>query len=66
LFQTIAQQKEYLRCYKGIQEGAIYPLENGVVFVKPLLFLPAEEISSLTAGRGGGAGNTRYVDLKVR
>lgn len=65
LFQTMIQQKDFLRCYKGTQEGAIYPLENGVVFVKPLLFLPAEEISSLTAGRGGGAGNTRYIDLRV-
>eukprot|EP01034_Spumella_vulgaris_P024683 gene24683-31053_t len=60
-----AQTDSLYRKMKGIQEGAIYPLENGVVFVKPLLFLPAEEISSLTAGRGGGAGNTRYVDLKI-
>lgn len=33
--------------------------------MKPLLFIPAEDISSLTAGRGGGSGNTRYVDLKI-
>ena len=29
LFQTVSQQKEYLRCYRGIQEGAVYPLESG-------------------------------------
>jgi hypothetical protein len=70
LFQTIGvgpggATRPYLRCHKGVQEGAIYPLSNGVVFVKPLLFLPAEEIASLSAGRGGGSGQTRYVDLKI-
>lgn len=70
LFQSIGvgpggATKPYLRCHKGVQEGAIYPLSNGVVFVKPLLFIPAEEIASLTAGRGGGSGQTRYVDLKI-
>jgi len=67
LFQTIAAKdaKSYLLCYKGTQEGAIYPLECGVVFIKPTLFLPAEKIASLSAGRGGGSGQTRYVDLKI-
>ena len=70
LFQTVSQTaskdaKPYLRCYKGTQEGAIYPLECGVVFVKPIMFLPAEEIAAITAGRGGGSGQTRYVDLKL-
>ena len=70
LFQSISTgpggaTRPYLRCHRGVQEGAIYPLSNGVVFVKPLLFLPAEEIASLTAGRGGGSGQTRYVDLKI-
>ena len=65
LFQTVATQKCFLRCYNGLQEGALYPLRCGIVFVKPLVFIPNEEIASLTAGRGGGSGNTRYVDLKV-
>jgi hypothetical protein len=66
LFQSILMQnKPYLRCYKGIQEGVLYPLKNGLLFVKPMLFIPAEEVASLTAGRGGGSGNTRYVDLQV-
>lgn len=66
LFQSISSQKPFLRCYKGIQEGAIYPLQNGLLFVKPCLFITTETIASLSAGRGGGAGNTRYVDLVVR
>ena len=65
LFQSITAQKPFLRCYKGIQEGAIYPLQNGILFVKPALFITTENIASLSAGRGGGAGNTRYVDLVI-
>ena len=70
LFQTVSQisakdAKPFLRCYKGTQEGAIYPLECGVVFIKPVMFLPAEKIAAITAGRGGGSGQTRYVDLKL-
>jgi hypothetical protein len=65
LFHTVCNAKPFLRCHKGTQEGAIYPLECGILFIKPLLFIPAEKIASLTAGRGGGSGNTRFVDLKV-
>jgi hypothetical protein len=67
LFTTVAAKdsKPFLRCYKGTQEGAIYPLACGVVFIKPTLFLPAEEIASINAGRGGGSGQTRFVDLMV-
>ena len=65
LFSTCRDQKPFLKCYRGTQEGAIYPLQCGVVFIKPLLVIPADKIASLSAGRGGGAGNTRYVDLMV-
>lgn len=70
IFQSVSlgpggQTKPYLRCHKGVNEGAIYLISSGVVFVKPLLFLPAEGIASLSAGRGGGSGQTRYVDLKI-
>lgn len=66
LFSTLRDQKPYLKCYRGTQEGAIYPIASGIVFVKPLLFISADEIASIGAGRGGGSGNTRYVDLNVR
>lgn len=65
LFVSASQQKPFVRCHKGVQEGAIYPLSCGLVFFKPLIFLPADEIASFTAGRGGGSGNTRFVDLQV-
>jgi hypothetical protein len=65
VFQTALNQKAFLRCYNGLQEGGLYPLKCGVVFIKPLVFVPIEEIASVAAGRGGGTGNTRYVDLHV-
>jgi hypothetical protein len=64
LFRS-ATQKPFVRCYKGTQEGALYPLKCGLIFAKPLLFLTIDEIAALTAGRGG-SGNTRFVDLKVK
>jgi Histone chaperone Rttp106-like len=65
LFQSVASKKPFLKCYRGIQEGSLYPLKNGMIFLKPILFIPTEKIASLTAGRGGGSG-TRYIDLMVR
>jgi hypothetical protein len=54
----------FLRCYKGIQEGSLYLLPSGILFLKPVVFIAMSEIESLSAGRGGSA-QTRYVDLKV-
>lgn len=54
----------YIRCYKGIQEGCLYPLSCGLLFLKPLLFIPSEHVTSMSAGRGGSA-QTRYIDLKI-
>lgn len=56
--------KNYLSCYKGVQEGVIFPLKEGVLFFKPPLFIPSEEVESIVAGRGGSS-VTRYIDLKV-
>ena len=33
LFQSVTQQRPYLNSYKNIQEGALYPLKNGVIFL---------------------------------
>lgn len=55
----------FLRCYRGIQEGVLYPLSNGLLFIKPMFFIDSDDIASLSAGRGGSSGNTRFVDLVI-
>jgi hypothetical protein len=62
-FQTSGGQS-YIRCYKGVQEGHLFPLEQGILFFKPSVFIPSDQVASIAAGRGGSA-LTRYIDLKV-
>jgi hypothetical protein len=64
LFQTSTGQS-FLRCYKGVQEGVLFPLEQGILFFKPSIFIRSDQVASIEAGRGGSA-LTRYIDLKVR
>jgi hypothetical protein len=54
----------FVRGYHGIQEGSLYLLGAGVLFIKPVIFLPVSAIDSVLAGRGGSA-TTRYIDLKI-
>ena len=59
------RSQSFLRCYRGTQEGTLYPLPSGLLFVRPMLFIPAESVNAIAIGRGGNAA-TRYVDIKVR
>eukprot|EP01041_Mallomonas_annulata_P013551 gene13551-28745_t len=63
VFQS-ANANSFFRCYKGVQEGVLYLLSKGILFVKPMLFLSVDAIESVVAGRGGSA-VTRYIDLIV-
>lgn len=65
IFTSKTKDRPYLLCYKGIQEGAVYLMKSGVIFVKPLLYIPFNEIASVSAGRGGTQATTRYVDLII-
>ena len=65
LFSSKTKEKPYLLCYKGIQEGAVYPMKSGIIFIKPLLYIAYEDIAQVSAGRGGTQGVTRYVDLII-
>jgi hypothetical protein len=58
------KSEPFLRCYNGLQEGSLYLLGSGILFLKPVVFIPVDKIASVGAGRGGSA-TTRYVDLKV-
>ncbi|GAX17775.1 hypothetical protein FisN_24Hh158 [Fistulifera solaris] len=51
----------FVKCYYGVQDGALYPLLEGLLFFKPPLFIPRSEMESIGCGRDGG----RYVDLQV-
>ena len=51
----------YVKCYEGVNDGVLYPLEEGLLFFKPTKFIPRGSLHSITCGRGGG--NSRYVDL---
>lgn len=53
----------YVKCYKGVQDGALFPMEEGLLFFKPPMFYPRSELHSIACGRG--AGGSRYVDMAL-
>eukprot|EP00903_Cladosiphon_okamuranus_P018589 g17112.t1 len=56
--------KSFVKCYHGVNEGSLFPLKQGLLFMKPALFLPRTHIEEVVCGRGSSA-MTRYVDLVV-
>ncbi len=58
----------YVSCYLGVNDGVLYPLEEGLLFYKPPRFLPRSNLHSIACGRGGGGGDasSRYVDMVVQ
>ena len=58
----------FVSCYLGVNDGALYPLEEGLLFYKPPRFLPRSNLVSIACGRGGGGGDSssRYVDMVVQ
>lgn len=61
--QSIMQGKmPYLKCYYGVNDGVIYPMEEGLLFYKPPFFVHRSRLHSIAVGRGGGS---RYVDLEA-
>jgi hypothetical protein len=54
----------YVSCYKGFNDGALFPLKEGLLFFKPPLFVHRSKLVSISCGRGGsGGGSSRYVDM---
>ena len=61
----------YVSCYLGVNDGVLYPLEEGLLFYKPPRFLPRSNLHSIACGRGGGGGgggdsSSRYVDMVIQ
>ena len=55
-------QMPYLKCYHGVNDGVIFPMEEGLLFFKPPLFVHRSDLHSIAVGRGGGS---RYVDIQA-
>ena len=54
----------FVGCYQGFNDGALFPLKEGLLFFKPPMFVPRSELASISCGRG--AGGSRYVDMEVK
>lgn len=39
-----------MKCYHGVNEGSLFPLKQGLLFMKPALFLPRSNIEEVLAG----------------
>ena len=54
----------FVGCYQGFNDGALFPLKEGLLFFKPPMFVPRSDLASISCGRG--AGGSRYVDMEVK
>jgi hypothetical protein len=56
----------FVSCHSHVNQGHLFPLQQGLLFYKPPQFLPRHTLSSIACGRGGGgSSNTRFVDLTL-
>lgn len=37
----------FVKCYHGVNEGSLFPLKQGLLFMKPALFLPRTDIQEV-------------------
>jgi len=56
--------RPYLQCHSGVDCGVLYLFGGGILFFKPIVFIPQDRIRSICCGGRGGS-STRYVDLLV-
>lgn len=55
----------FVKCYNGVHDGTLFPMEQGLLFYKPPLFIPRSNLESIACGRGADA-SSRYVDLTIQ
>lgn len=41
------QYASFVKCYHGVNEGSLFPLRQGLFFMKPALFLPKGDIEQV-------------------
>jgi len=54
----------FVGCNRGFNNGALFPLQEGLLFFKPPLFVPRSNLASISCGRGSG--QSRFVDMVVQ
>ena len=54
----------FVGCNRGFNNGALFPLREGLLFFKPPLFVPRSKLASISCGRGSG--QSRFVDMAVQ
>ena len=54
----------FVGCNRGFNNGALFPLREGLLFFKPPLFVPRSKLASISCGRGSG--QSRFVDMVVQ
>jgi len=57
---TTVSGMPFLPCYHGVNDGVLFPLQEGLLFCKPPLFLPRSTLRSIEC-----TGSNRYVTLCV-
>ncbi|KAL3937673.1 MAG: hypothetical protein SGBAC_007274 [Bacillariaceae sp.] len=64
---TTTSGMPFVSCNRGVQDGVLYPLKQGLLFFKPPRFLPVSDMQEIMFGRGASAGqsSSRYVDLAI-
>ena len=58
---TTTEAMPYVGCYQGFNDGALFPLREGLLFFKPPMFVPRSKLTSISCGRGSGG--SRFVDM---
>ncbi len=58
---TTTESMPFVGCYQGFNDGALFPLREGLLFFKPPMFVPRSKLASISCGRGSGG--SRFVDM---
>jgi hypothetical protein len=53
----------FVKCYAGVNDGVLYPLQEGLLFFKPPRLVPRSNLQAISCGRGGAGNASRYVDM---